>query len=45
EQLLDRMLNLSDMMAKTSLCPLGQSPIFAVKSALDHFRPELIKTM
>ncbi|MCP5052914.1 MAG: NADH-quinone oxidoreductase subunit NuoF, partial [bacterium] len=45
EQLLDRMLKLSDMMDKTSLCPLGQSPIFAVRSALDHFRPELIKTM
>lgn len=35
------MLHHSEIMAKTSLCPLGQSPILAIKSALTHFSHEL----
>jgi NADH:ubiquinone oxidoreductase subunit F (NADH-binding) len=28
--------------AQTSLCPLGQSPVLSIKSALYHFKIELI---
>lgn len=42
---LDEIMSLSDLMFKTSLCPLGQSPYFPVKSALDHFKPELLHAM
>ncbi|MCX6557991.1 MAG: NADH-quinone oxidoreductase subunit NuoF [Candidatus Aminicenantes bacterium] len=34
------MLHLADTMFKSSLCPLGQSLIMPVKSALDHFPEE-----
>jgi NADH:ubiquinone oxidoreductase subunit F (NADH-binding) len=38
---LDKMLHQSEIMAKTSLCPLGQSPVLPIKSAVRHFRSEL----
>lgn len=40
--LLDRMVRESEIMAATSLCPLGQSPILPLKSAARYFEPELI---
>jgi NADH:ubiquinone oxidoreductase subunit F (NADH-binding) len=39
---LDVLLKQSELMAKTSLCPLGQSPVLPIKSAIRHFRKELI---
>ena len=39
--LIDSLLYQSELMAKTSLCPLGQSPVMAIKSAVRHFRDEL----
>ena len=41
----DELLRHSKIMAKTSLCPLGQSPILAVGSALTHFSHELYSEM
>ena len=38
---LQELLRQSEIMAKTALCPLGQSPILAVKSAVTHFGHEL----
>ncbi len=38
---LDKLLYQSEMMAKTSLCPLGQSPVLPIKSAVQYFRSEL----
>ena len=38
---LDALLDQARCMAATSLCPLGQSPILAIESALRHFRSEL----
>ena len=40
EQELEEMVTLSDMMLNCSLCPLGQSLIMPVKSAVEHFREE-----
>ena len=40
-RLLQEMLAEADMMAKTSLCPLGQSPILPLKSAINYFEKEL----
>jgi NADH:ubiquinone oxidoreductase subunit F (NADH-binding) len=40
---LDALVYQSELMARTSLCPLGQSPVLAVKSAVDHFGDELRK--
>ncbi len=40
EKLLNQMLTISETMYNTSLCPLGQSLIMPVKSAIDHFRGE-----
>jgi NADH:ubiquinone oxidoreductase subunit F (NADH-binding) len=37
------MVNLSRTMAATSLCPLGQSLIMPVKSAMDNFRDEFLQ--
>jgi NADH:ubiquinone oxidoreductase subunit F (NADH-binding) len=45
EKAYTEMLHHSEIMAKTSLCPLGQSPILAVKSALTHFSHELYSEM
>jgi len=39
---LDALLKQSELMAQTSLCPLGQSPVLPIKSAIRHFRKELI---
>ncbi len=39
---LDRLLSLARAMRDTSLCPLGQSPILPVESALRHFRDEFL---
>jgi NADH:ubiquinone oxidoreductase subunit F (NADH-binding) len=38
---LDALLEQSELMAKTSLCPLGQSPVLPIKSAIRYFREEL----
>jgi NADH:ubiquinone oxidoreductase subunit F (NADH-binding) len=38
---LDKLLYQSEIMAKTSLCPLGQSPVLPIKSAVRYFRGEL----
>jgi NADH:ubiquinone oxidoreductase subunit F (NADH-binding) len=40
EPLIERLVKEADFMAKTSLCPLGQSPLLPVKSAVDHFKGE-----
>lgn len=37
----DALVYQSELMAKTSLCPLGQSPVLAIKSAVRYFRDEL----
>jgi NADH:ubiquinone oxidoreductase subunit F (NADH-binding) len=39
---LDTMVKLSQVLWYTSLCPLGQSLIMPVKSAVDNFREELL---
>ena len=39
---IDALLYHSELMAKTSLCPLGQSPVLAIKSAVRHFRDDLL---
>ena len=38
---IELMLELADLMRKTSLCPLGQSPYLAIRSAWDRFPDEL----
>jgi NADH:ubiquinone oxidoreductase subunit F (NADH-binding) len=38
---IDALLQQSELMAKTSLCPLGQSPVLPIKSAVRHFREEI----
>ena len=40
---IDALVYQSELMAKTSLCPLGQSPVLAIKSAVRYFRDELEK--
>jgi len=40
ESQLDAMIRMSETMFNTSLCPLGQSLIMPVKSALENFREE-----
>jgi len=37
---LDRLVAIAKAMQAASLCPLGQSPILPIESALAHFRPE-----
>ncbi len=37
---LDKMVEIATTMEAMSLCPLGQSPILPIASALQHFRPE-----
>jgi NADH:ubiquinone oxidoreductase subunit F (NADH-binding) len=37
---LDQMVEIATTMEATSLCPLGQSPILPIASALQHFRAE-----
>ena len=37
KKLLDKLLHEADYMAKTSLCPLGQSPIMPIKSLKQYF--------
>ena len=41
---IDALLEQSELMAKTSLCPLGQSPVLPIKSAIRYFRNELEQT-
>lgn len=43
ENLLQQMIRESEIMAATSLCPLGQSPILPLKSAARYFTSEIIK--
>ena len=38
---IDALVYQSELMAKTALCPLGQSPVLAIKSAVRHFGDEL----
>jgi NADH:ubiquinone oxidoreductase subunit F (NADH-binding) len=38
---IDALLEQSELMAKTSLCPLGQSPVLPIRSAVRYFRSEL----
>jgi len=38
---LDALLNQARLMANSSLCPLGQSPVLPVESAIRYFRHEL----
>jgi NADH:ubiquinone oxidoreductase subunit F (NADH-binding) len=40
---IDALVYQSELMARTSLCPLGQSPVLAIKSAVQYFRDELEK--
>ena len=40
---LDRMVNVSKTMVATSLCPLGQSVIMPVRSAVENFREDFLK--
>ena len=40
---LERMLNVSKTMVATSLCPLGQSLIMPVRSAVENFRGDFLK--
>jgi NADH-quinone oxidoreductase subunit F len=40
---LERMVNTSKAMVATSLCPLGQSLLLPVKSAVDNFRSDFLK--
>ncbi len=39
---LDKMVSLSEAMYKSSFCPLGQSLIMPVKSAIENFREEFV---
>ena len=41
EALLQQVVHEADMMAATSLCPLGQSPVLPLKSAVRYFGAEL----
>jgi NADH:ubiquinone oxidoreductase subunit F (NADH-binding) len=40
--ILDDMLSQSIMMAKSSLCPLGQSPILPIESIKKHFTEQIV---
>jgi len=42
EQDLDLLLRLARMMRDTSFCPLGQSPVIPIESALQAFKPEFL---
>jgi NADH-quinone oxidoreductase subunit F len=42
---LERMVNLSKTMFSTSLCPLGQSLLMPVRSAIDVFRDDFLKNL
>jgi NADH:ubiquinone oxidoreductase subunit F (NADH-binding) len=41
-EILDNMVNHARIMAKSSLCPLGQSPILPLESLQRHFTEEII---
>jgi NADH:ubiquinone oxidoreductase subunit F (NADH-binding) len=43
ESILNDMLKQSQLMAKSSLCPLGQSPILPIESIIRHFKGEIIR--
>ncbi len=43
EKDLDLMVSLSESMYKSSFCPLGQSLVMPVKSAIENFREDFIK--
>jgi NADH:ubiquinone oxidoreductase subunit F (NADH-binding) len=45
EKHLQEILDLSVMMSKTSLCPLGQSPFFPIQSAIMHLKPQLLNAI
>jgi NADH:ubiquinone oxidoreductase subunit F (NADH-binding) len=39
---IDRLLRISEIMRDTSFCPLGQSPVLPISSALKYFRDEMV---
>lgn len=41
-QILQEILSQAEMMAKSSLCPLGQSPILPIRSAIKYFEKEFL---
>ncbi|MEO0247810.1 MAG: NADH-ubiquinone oxidoreductase-F iron-sulfur binding region domain-containing protein, partial [candidate division WOR-3 bacterium] len=43
ESELDLMISLSEAMYKASFCPLGQSLIMPVKSAIENFKEDFVK--
>ncbi len=43
EKDLDLLLEVAETMQASSLCPLGQSPILPIKSAINHFRDEFME--
>ena len=45
QESLTKMISLSEMMFSTSLCPLGQSLILPVKSAIENFRSDFEQKM
>ncbi len=42
KEILDEMLKQAKLMAKSSLCPLGQSPILPIESLCRHFTNDLV---
>lgn len=42
EAIIDNMLNQARVIAKSSLCPLGQSPVMPIESAIRHFKQEIL---
>jgi len=39
---IDRLLHISEIMRDTSFCPLGQSPVLPISSALKYFKDEMV---
>ena len=42
EEDLDQMIEIASVMQNTSFCPLGQSLIMPVKSAIENFREDFL---
>jgi len=42
---LDLLIEVAEVMRETSLCPLGQSPIMPIKSAVEYFRDEFLRAV
>jgi NADH:ubiquinone oxidoreductase subunit F (NADH-binding) len=39
---IDRLLDISEIMRDTAFCPLGQSPVLPISSALKYFKDEMV---